>query len=277
MAALEELTQFDAEVFRIETDTVWKGGVDGQANNQGKALANRTKWLKAQVEGLSAGKQDAAPPLAALAGLIGAVDKIAYFTGADALALTAFTAFARTLAAAADAAAARTALSAVSQDELTAALDNLANGAPGFLNQFNEFAAAIGNDPNFAATIINLLAGKGGLAVAQAWTAGQRGAVMALPATTGTITLDLALSNNWGGTLTGNIVLANPSSMPVGQSGMVGLTNDATPRTIAYGSYWQPANGSALDALTAVAGAHDVLAYYVESATRIVVGRIGGS
>lgn len=115
------------------------------------------------------------------------------------------------------------------------------------------------------------------LSVSQVWMAGQRGDVKPLPATTGTITLDLALSNNWAGTLTGNIVLANPSSMPVGQSGMIILTNGATPYTIAYGSYWQPANGSALDALTASAGAHDGLVYYVDTATRIVVGRIGGS
>lgn len=49
MAALEELEEFTAEIFRIETDTVWKGGVDGPANYQGMSLANRTKWLKAQL------------------------------------------------------------------------------------------------------------------------------------------------------------------------------------------------------------------------------------
>lgn len=277
MAALEELDQFDPEIFRIETDTVWKGGADGPANKQGKSLANRTLWLKSQISALGSGKQDADPTLTALAALVGAADKLAYFTGADTAALTTLTAFARTLLAGADASAVRTLLNAVSQVELNAAVAALVNSSPATLDTLNELATALGNDANFATTITNALALKAALNVAQSWTSGQRGAVMALPATTGTITLDLAQSNNWAGTLTGNIVLANPSSMPVGQSGMISLTNDVTPRTIVYGAYWKPANGAALDALTASAGAHDGLAYFVESATRVVVGRIGGS
>lgn len=114
----------------------------------------------------------------------------------------------------------------------------------------------------------------GRLASANVWTKGNRGAEAGLPATTGSVTLDLATSNNFGGTLTGNITLANPSSMPVGQSGVIRLVNDATPRTIAYGSYWLAASGS-LPALTAEAGATDDLVYYVESATRIVVAALG--
>ena len=110
-----------------------------------------------------------------------------------------------------------------------------------------------------------------------AWTKGNRGVPAAMPATTGTVTLDLASYNNVAGTLTGNITLANPSSMPVGQSGVITVINDATPRTIAYGSYWKPADGVSLPALTATAGANDDLVYYVESATRILVSRVGGS
>lgn len=49
MANLIELEEFTPGVFQIETDTIWKGGTEGAANNQGKALANRTKWLKAQL------------------------------------------------------------------------------------------------------------------------------------------------------------------------------------------------------------------------------------
>lgn len=108
----------------------------------------------------------------------------------------------------------------------------------------------------------------------QSWTKGQAGSVTALPATTGTVTLDLNASNNWEGTLTGNITLANPSSMPVGQSGVIRIINDATPRTIAYGSYWKAASGT-LASLTASASAVDDLVYYVESATRVIVSAIG--
>lgn len=53
MGVLTEAAQWAANVFKIDTDTVWKGGDDGDANKQGQALANRTSWLKAQVEDLA--------------------------------------------------------------------------------------------------------------------------------------------------------------------------------------------------------------------------------
>lgn len=112
------------------------------------------------------------------------------------------------------------------------------------------------------------------LAATQSWTKAQRGAEVALPATTGTVTLDLSLSNNFGGTLTGNITLANPTNIVAGQSGVLRIVNGASPYTIAYGSYWKAAAGS-LPSLTATAGATDDLVYYVESATRIVVSALG--
>ena len=112
---------------------------------------------------------------------------------------------------------------------------------------------------------------------ANSWTMGQSGAPKDLPATTGTIALDLAQSNNWKGTATGNLVLANPASMPAGQSGVISITQPATPVSIAYGAWWKPADGVSLPALTQTAGAVDDLVYYVESPSRIVVGRIGGA
>jgi len=114
------------------------------------------------------------------------------------------------------------------------------------------------------------------LAAAQTFTKGQRGIPVALPATTGAVSLDLDLGNNWEGTLTGNITLANPSHIVPGQSGVIRIVNDATPRTIAYGSYWKAASG-AFPALTAVAGATDLLGYYVETPTRIWIGAQGDS
>lgn len=111
---------------------------------------------------------------------------------------------------------------------------------------------------------------------ANAFTKGQVGNVTALPNTTGTVTLDLTQSNNWEGTLSGNITLANPSSMPIGQSGVIRIINGATPYTIAYGSYFKSTSGS-LPALTATASAVDLLPYYVESATRIWIGAQGDS
>lgn len=43
------------------------------------------------------------------------------------------------------------------------AIANLINAAPGALDTLNELAAALGNDPNFATTITNALAGKADL------------------------------------------------------------------------------------------------------------------
>jgi hypothetical protein len=54
MANLPELEEFTTGVYQIETSDPVLGGVDGITNVPIKALANRTKWLKAQVEALEA-------------------------------------------------------------------------------------------------------------------------------------------------------------------------------------------------------------------------------
>lgn len=46
MAGLPELSQFDMEIYQIETEDPVLGGVNGIANKAAKALANRTKFLK---------------------------------------------------------------------------------------------------------------------------------------------------------------------------------------------------------------------------------------
>jgi hypothetical protein len=104
--------------------------------------------------------------------------------------------------------------------------------------------------------------------VAQSFTAAQRGSISAL--TDGaTITPDFAVANNFSVTLGGNRTLANPTNITAGQSGVIVITQDGTgSRTLAYGSYFKFSNGTA-PTLTTTASAVDVLAYYVESSTRI--------
>jgi hypothetical protein len=110
--------------------------------------------------------------------------------------------------------------------------------------------------------------------VVQTFSVAQRGAVVAL--TDGaTITPDFAAGNNYSVTLGGNRTLANPTNIVAGQSGVITVTQDGTGgRTLAFGSYFKFAAGAA-PTLTTTAAAVDDLAYYVESATRIVVKALG--
>jgi len=107
-----------------------------------------------------------------------------------------------------------------------------------------------------------------GTNINQSFTVAQRGSITAL--TDGaTITPDFANANNYSVTLGGNRTLANPTNQTAGQSGVIVITQDGTGgRTLAFGSYWKFPGGTA-PTLTTTASAVDVLAYYVESATRI--------
>lgn len=104
--------------------------------------------------------------------------------------------------------------------------------------------------------------------VAQTFTAGQRGEITAL--TDGsTITPDLADSNNFSVTLAGNRTLANPTNITAGQSGSIFVTQDGTgSRTLAYGSYWDFAGGTA-PTLSTTANAIDRIDYVVRTSTSI--------
>ena len=102
----------------------------------------------------------------------------------------------------------------------------------------------------------------------QNFSVAQRGTITAL--TDGaTITPNMNNANNFSVTLGGNRTLANPTNLTAGQSGVIVITQDGTgSRTLAYGSYFKFPGGTA-PTLTTTASAVDVLAYYVESSTRI--------
>lgn len=57
----------------------------------------------------------------------------------------------------------------VTAAQLAAAISNLVNGAGPALDQLNELAAALGNDPNFAATVLARLSDKASLSTANAF------------------------------------------------------------------------------------------------------------
>lgn len=83
------------------------------------------------------------------------------------------------------------------------------------------------------------------------------------------ITPDMATGNFFSVTLGGNRTLENPTNLQPGQSGCIWITQDGGgSRTLAYGSYWDFAGGTA-PTLTTTGGAVDVLVYAVESTTHI--------
>jgi hypothetical protein len=102
----------------------------------------------------------------------------------------------------------------------------------------------------------------------QSFSAAQRAAISAL--TDGaTITPDFAAANNYSVTLGGNRTLANPTNLVAGQSGSIFITQDGTgSRTLAYGSYYDFAGGTA-PTLSTAANAVDRIDYIVRSSTSI--------
>ena len=103
---------------------------------------------------------------------------------------------------------------------------------------------------------------------AQTFTAAQRGTITTLT-DSATVTPDFGITNNYKLELGGNRTLANPTNLTAGQSGVIVISQDSTgSRTLAFGSYWKFAGGTA-PTLTTTASASDLIVYFVDSSTRI--------
>ena len=110
--------------------------------------------------------------------------------------------------------------------------------------------------------------------VAQNFTAAQRGSYVTLT-DAATVAIDLSLGNHFQVTLAGNRTLGAPTNVVAGQSGVIRVVQDGTgSRTLAYNSVFKFPGGTA-PTLTTTANAVDLLAFHVESATRIAVRFIG--
>ncbi|WP_096978300.1 phage tail protein [Escherichia coli] len=143
MANLPETPQWEDGIYQIEVSDPVLGGPDGISNRQGKQLASRTLYLKQQVE---KGGADLAKHIAAADPHTQYAPKASpAFTGTPTAPTPANGDNSKKLA---------------TTEFVAKALAALAGSAPETLDTLKELADALGNDPNFATTILNKLAEK---------------------------------------------------------------------------------------------------------------------
>ncbi|EBA7503285.1 tail fiber protein [Salmonella enterica] len=143
MANLPETPQWEEGIYQIEVSDPVLGGPDGISNRQGKQLASRTLYLKQQVE---KGGTDLAKHIAAADPHTQYAPKTSpTFTGTPTAPTPANSDNSKKLA---------------TTEFVAKALAALAGSAPETLDTLKELADALGNDPNFATTVLNKLAEK---------------------------------------------------------------------------------------------------------------------
>ena len=100
--------------------------------------------------------------------------------------------------------------------------------------------------------------------------------IVALGNTNATTTLDFSSGNDFSFTLTGSIVLANPTGVTTGQSGVIYIQQDGSgSHTVGFGSHWDFPSATA-PTLSTGANALDVLTYSVRNSTSIVAAALIG-
>lgn len=93
---------------------------------------------------------------------------------------------------------------------------------------------------------------------------------VALSVVANAVAVDLSLGNNFSLTLQATTAqtLSNPTNAVAGTSGQIGITQNATPSTMAFASNWKPFDGTTPPVST-TANAKNLLSYYVVDATTI--------
>ncbi|HEB3030256.1 TPA: tail fiber protein [Salmonella enterica subsp. enterica serovar Montevideo] len=143
MANLPETPQWEDGIYQIEVSDPVLGGPDGISNRQAKQLAKRTSYLKQQVE--KGGNDLVAHIAAADPHTQYAPNASPTFTGTPTAPTPANSDNSKKLA---------------TTEFVAKALAALAGSVPETLDTLKELADALGNDPNFATTVLNKLAEK---------------------------------------------------------------------------------------------------------------------
>lgn len=100
--------------------------------------------------------------------------------------------------------------------------------------------------------------------------------LVALGNTDATTTLDFSSANDFSFTLTGSIVLANPTGVTTGQNGVIYISQDGSgSHTVGFGSHWDFPSATA-PTLSTGANALDVITYSVRTSTSIVAAALIG-
>lgn len=173
MAFVPESANWEPGIYQFEESDVVQGGPNGIDNLPSKQIANRLLWLKALAESLGNDKLN----LSALASQAQATAGTDNATWMSPLRVAQAIAALATVAAASETVAGKVELATNAETvtgtdtvrathpagvkaAINAAIANLVNAAPGTLDTLNELAVALGNDPNFAATMAAQLASK---------------------------------------------------------------------------------------------------------------------
>ncbi|QLR28700.1 phage tail protein [Enterobacter asburiae] len=143
MANLPETPQWEDGIYQIEVSDPVLGGPDGISNRQAKQLASRTSYLKQKVE--KSGTDLTAHIAAVDPHTQYATKASPTFTGTPTAPTPANSDNSKKLA---------------TTEFVAKALAALAGSAPETLDTLKELADALGNDPNFATTVLNKLAEK---------------------------------------------------------------------------------------------------------------------
>ncbi|EFU9520408.1 phage tail protein [Escherichia coli] len=180
MGNLNETEKWEENIYQLETSDPVLGGADGISNRAPRQLANRTKWLKKKTEEaaqslaehvrsrnhpdatltakgftqLSSATNSKSETLAATSKAVKAVmDETNKKAPLNSPALTG-------TPTTPTASQGTNSTQIASTAFVMAAIAALVDSSPDALNTLNELATALGNDPNFATTITNALAGK---------------------------------------------------------------------------------------------------------------------